>query len=71
MRRYPSPFYGNQLIGNVNSKEVHDLDNEDVNENGCQIDEIKDIALFVPDTLVQAKSEGYDSCDKCLEGSTD
>lgn len=70
MHRPDSPFDGNRFIGNKNTTEVHDLDNEDTADNGCQIDEITDVVTFDPDTLEQALSEGYDPCDKCLEGST-
>jgi len=59
-----------QYLGNTNTTEVHDLKNEQTN---CQISEIFDAAhavVFVPDTLTQAKSEGYDPCANCLTGST-
>ena len=56
-------------LGNKNSREVHDLNNQQTN---CQISEIQSEhkKYFTPDTLAQAKSEGYDPCDYCLEGST-
>jgi hypothetical protein len=61
-----------QYLGNSDPDhmEVHDLANENTN---CQIDEIIDAGnavVFSPDTLSQAKSEGYDPCDYCLSGST-
>lgn len=67
-RRYRSPFNGNRFIGNTNSNEVHDLDNE---QNGCHIDEIKDnhIKTFSPDTHSQAKREGFDNCAYCIGNS--
>lgn len=72
-RNYP-PFNGKRYIGNnspnIKNREVHDLDNEDTRPNGCQIDEIKAVVTFNPDTLEEARSRGYDPCDKCLEGST-
>jgi hypothetical protein len=49
--------------------EVHDLENENTN---CQIEEIiaaGDAVTFSPDTLAQARSEGYDDCAYCLGGS--
>lgn len=61
-----------QFLGNSNSKEVHDLDNEDTSGSGCQINEIiraGHAVYFTPDTLAQAHSEGYDNCAKCLSGS--
>ena len=69
-RRNSYRYLGNS---SKNKMEVHDLDNEDTNPNGCQIDEIiraEDDVRFTPDTLDQAHKEGYDNCDKCLEGST-
>jgi hypothetical protein len=50
--------------------EVHDLRNEKV---ACQIDAIiraGHAVVFSPDTLDQARREGYDNCAKCLAGST-
>jgi hypothetical protein len=49
--------------------EVHDLRNENTN---CQIDEIirnGHAVVFSPDTLQQARSEGYDNGHYCLGGS--
>lgn len=72
-RRYVDPLYGNCYCGNSNTKEVHDLDNEDTDDNGCQIDEIIEAGhaiAFDPDTLDEAHSEGYDNCAKCIGGST-
>ena len=63
-------FLGTSEPGHM---EVHDLHNEDTNPNGCQIDEIVragHAVTFAPDTLEQAKKEGYDPCAKCLSGST-
>jgi len=71
-RRPGHPTNGKQYVGNTNSMEVHDLDNEDTNPNGCQINEIiaaGHAVTFSPDTLVQAKSEGYDPGANCLSGS--
>jgi len=71
-RRYGYPLRGNRYCGNTSKREVHDLDSEDTKRDGCQIDEIIGAGharTFSPDTLAQAKSEGYDPCDKCLPGS--
>ncbi len=62
-----------RFLGNSNTKEVHDLDHEDTSAAGCQINEIIKAGhkvTFSPDTLAEAKSEGYDPCAKCLLGST-
>jgi hypothetical protein len=69
MRRYQVPFNGKQFIGNTNSNQVHDLDQEDTNENGCQIDEIEHdhVQTFSPDTLEEAHRKKFEDCDKCLE----
>ena len=71
---YPtSNRQGKRFLGNKNKREVHDLTNEDRKPNGCQIDEFLRAGngvYFVPDTLQQAQSEGYDNCAKCLGGST-
>lgn len=72
LRRNGYPLYGNRYCGNKNKMEVHDLDNEDKSASGCQIDEIiraGNARTFSPDTLIQARSEGYDNCAKCIGGS--
>lgn len=68
MRRPYYPYNGKRFIGNTNTNQVHDLDNEDARENGCQIDEIKieHVRTFSPDTLAKARQEGFENCDKCL-----
>lgn len=61
-----------RYLGNKNTKEVHDLDNEDTSPSGCQIDEIFQAGhavRFNPDTLEEAHRHGYDDCGKCLPGS--
>lgn len=62
-----------RFLGNKNTTEVHDLDIEDTSASGCQINEIiragNDV-YFTPDTLAQARSEGFDNCAKCIGGST-
>lgn len=60
----------NRFLGNTNKKEVHDLRNEKTN---CQIDTILRNGhgiVFSPDTLAQARSEGFDNCAYCIGGST-
>lgn len=69
-RRTTGAMNGERYLGNVNNREVHDLDNEDTKGNGCQVDEILAANHEVPfDTLSQAYAAGYDDCDKCLPGS--
>ena len=71
-RRYGVPYNGKRYIGNnsthIKNREVHDLDNEDTSENGCQIDEIQNVVTF--ENLQEARNKGFDPCDKCLKGST-
>lgn len=72
-RRSGYPTYGRRFIGNTNNKEVHDLDNEKIDKNQCQIDEIIQAGhttTFTPDTLTQAHLEGYDNCAYCIGSST-
>lgn len=69
-RRYAGNMNGEQFLGNTNSKEVHDLDNEDTNASGCQIDEIIRAGHDTPfRSLTAAHAAGYDNCAKCLSGS--
>jgi len=58
--------HGKKFCGNINKKEVHDLDNE---TTLCWIDEIiaaGHAKIFYPDTLKQANREGYDNCAYCI-----
>lgn len=73
MRRPGSPTFNHRYVGNSNTMEVHDLDNEDTNPNGCQIDEIiraGHAVIFNPDTLEEAHNQGYDNGHYCIGGST-
>ena len=65
--RYRKPFNGKQFIGNADedNMKVHDLENEDTAKNGCQIDEIKEVKTFTPDSMSKAKKEGFKPCEKC------
>ena len=59
-----------RYLGNTNTTEVHDLQNE---KPQCQIDEIiqhRHAVVFSPDTVEQAHSEGYDNGHFCIGGST-
>lgn len=68
MRRHRGNMNGERYCGNVDNKEVHDLDNEKKN---CQIDEIIDAGHDRPFTsLAAAHAKGYDNCHWCLGDST-
>ena len=72
-RRQEPPTNGKRYVGNTNTTEVHDLDNEKTGENQCQIDEIIDAGqavTFILDDLDRAHDEGYDNCAHCIGGST-
>lgn len=60
------PFNGKRFIGNRLTKEVHDCYMERIGL--CKIDEIDSdyVIIFKPDTLEQAKKEGYKNCSYCL-----
>ena len=64
----PRRVNGKKYLANTNTKEVHDLDNE---QPQCQIDEIithhHDVYF---DYLSDAKVQGYDNGHFCLGGST-
>jgi hypothetical protein len=60
---------GKRYLGNTRKMEVHDLQNE---KTQCQINEIINAGHavgFNPDTLAQARSEGYDNCAYCIGSS--
>jgi len=64
---------GFRFLGNRNSNEVHDLDNEDTRPSGCQINEILHRGTgvaFYPDTIEKARDQGFDNCAKCIGQST-
>ncbi|WP_341501927.1 hypothetical protein [Gallaecimonas sp. GXIMD4217] len=68
MRRYTGNMNGERYLGNTNTTEVHDLDNE---KTTCQIDEIIRAGHDKPfSSLEEAKRQGYDNCHWCLGGST-
>lgn len=69
-RRYRGNMHGERFLGNVNKKEVHDLDHEDTSASGCQVNEIIDAGHDRPfNSLSDARRAGYDNCAKCLGGS--
>jgi hypothetical protein len=70
MRRNSGNMNGERYLGNVNKKEVHDLDNEKKGPHECQIDEIIKSGHDKPfDSLAKAHQEGYDNCAHCLGSS--
>lgn len=63
---------GFRFLGNTNTMEVHDLDNEQTGADECQIDEIiraGHAVRFTPDSLQTANNSGYDNCAHCIGGS--
>ena len=53
-------------LGDTNKKLVHDLNNPN---DDCLMDEIMIVhkRYFIPDTFVQANSEGYTNCVYCIK----
>ncbi|MFC0525795.1 hypothetical protein ACFFGV_19640 [Pontibacillus salicampi] len=68
MRRHQHPFNGKRFIGNNNTNEVHDLDNE---KTRCEIDKIllNHVKTFIPDTHSEAKRQNFDNCAHCIGNS--
>lgn len=57
-----------RYLGNVNTLEVHDTDNETVN---CQLDEVLSEHRTWYDTLSAAKADrDFDNCAWCIGRST-
>lgn len=60
-------YKSKRYLGNTNTLEVHDTDNE---RDNCQLDEIKSEHRKWYDTLSEAKRDrSYDNCSWCLGGS--
>jgi hypothetical protein len=60
-----------RYLGDSGSKVVHDLYHEDPTPRGCRaFDLLRSGAAvrFEPDSLRQARSEGYGTCEKCFLG---
>lgn len=67
-RRWRGNMNGERYLGNFNTMEVHDLDDE---RRGCQIDEIIDAGHDRPYTsLEDAYRDGYDNGQYCLGNSS-
>jgi len=61
---------GERYLGNTNTMEVHDLDNEKTGKDECQIDEIIAAGHDKPyQSLSDAHAAGHDNCAYCLGGS--
>jgi hypothetical protein len=55
-----------RYLGDASKTEIHDLKNESLN---CRVDEIiaaGRAVAFYPDSRIQAESEGYEGCARCL-----
>lgn len=60
-------YKSKRYLGNTNTLEVHDTQNENTN---CQLDEILSEHRKWYDTLTEAKRDlAYDNCDYCLGNS--
>lgn len=60
-------YKSKRYLGNTNTLEVHDTDNESGN---CQLDEIVSEHRRWYDTLTEAKAdESYDNCYWCIGNS--
>jgi hypothetical protein len=67
MRRYKGHMNGEKYLGNKNTKEVHDLDNE---KTTCQIDEIISAGHDAPfNSLEVARNQKFDNCAHCIGNS--
>ena len=54
-------------LGNSNTKEVHNLDQE---KPGCKISQIKPEHRVTFTSLSEARGKGYDNCSHCIGSST-
>lgn len=65
-KRFKPPYNGKRYLGNTDKMVVHDLDNEDTDENACQIDEIKHEHIKMFDYLFEAHKEKFRDCKYCF-----
>ena len=64
MRRWKGHMGGQRYCGNIESREIHDLDHE---KPVCQINEIITACHDRPfESLTQAHLEGFDDCLWCI-----
>ena len=64
-RRHGAPTHGHRWAGDSRSSVVHDLDQE---SQRCGVDEIiraHRLVIFEPDSLGQARMEGFERCSHC------
>lgn len=61
-----SPYYGKRYLGNTDKMVVHDLENEDTDDNACQIDEIKHDHIKMFDYKFMAHKEDFKDCSYCI-----
>jgi hypothetical protein len=66
MRRFQSPFNGKRFLLNINTGEIHDLDNETAE---CQIDKIKPEHIRMDNSymscLIYSKMMNYPNGNGC------
>lgn len=55
-----------RFLGNKNTKEVHDLNNE---KEQCQVEEIKPEHKVEFTSVAEAHSKGFDNCYWCIGNS--
>lgn len=66
-RRHTGHMNGEQYLGNTNTTEVHNLDNE---KTSCQINEIIKAGHDRPFSFLSAAhNAGYDNCHWCIGNS--
>jgi hypothetical protein len=64
-RRHGAPTHGHRWAGDSRSSVVHDLDHEG---QRCAVDETiraHRLVIFEPDSLEQARMEGFERCSYC------
>lgn len=68
-RRYTGPMFGERYLANKNpaKREVHDLDMENRQPYGCQIDAIMAAKAAQPfETITSARLAGFVDCPWCV-----
>jgi PAS domain-containing protein len=73
-RRSGKPTYGKRFIGNLESKELHDLDNDKGGAYRCKIEDLLfegNVVVFFQDSYKQARLEGryFENRYICKDGS--
>lgn len=71
VRRHTGRVNGQRYLGDLESRAVHDLDNEDMSPEGCRVNDVVRAGNEQPfDTLESAKCFGYEPCAKCVQAET-